>query len=86
MPLFVRLWQRVYLSVATMSWSVLGALFFGHALLSYTLFTVAGEEKLVASGITFAYFYMTTATTVAIRAPARMTRGQGNTASRVALV
>ncbi len=64
MPLFVRLWQRVYLSVATLSWSVLGALFFGHALLSYTLFTMAGEEKLVASGITFAYFYMTTATTV----------------------
>lgn len=64
MPLFVRVWQRVYLSVATLSWSVLALLFAGHALASYFLFEAAGETKLTDSAITFIYFYMTTATTV----------------------
>lgn len=64
MPLFVRLWQTVYVSVATLSWTVLLVLFLGHALVSYALFIAAGEAKLTESVITFAYFYMTTATTV----------------------
>jgi voltage-gated potassium channel len=63
-PLFIRLWQRIYLSVATLSWAVLGTLFFGHALICYILFAFAGEEKLTQSVIAFVYFYMTTATTV----------------------
>lgn len=64
MPLFIRLWQRIYLSVATLSWAVLGTLFLGHALICYILFGFAGEEKLTQSVIGFVYFYMTTATTV----------------------
>lgn len=64
MPLFVRVWQQVYVSIATLSWSVLGMLFACHALASYTLFALAGETKLTDSLITFTYFYMTTATTV----------------------
>lgn len=64
MPLFVRVWQRLYVSVATLSWSVLGVLFTVHALTSYVLFVLAGEAKLTDSIVTFAYFYMTTATTV----------------------
>ncbi len=64
MPFFVQLWQRTYVSIATLSWSVLGLCFAAHALLSYGLFTAAGEGDLVASPITFIYFYMTTATTV----------------------
>jgi voltage-gated potassium channel len=63
-PLFVRVWQRLYVSVATLSWSVLGVLFAVHALTSYVLFVFAGETKLTDSIVTFAYFYMTTATTV----------------------
>jgi len=63
-PFFVQLWQRVYVSVATLSWSVLGLCFAVHALVSYGLFTAAGESDLVASPVTFLYFYMTTATTV----------------------
>lgn len=64
MPLFAQLWQRAYVSIATLSWGVLGLCFAAHALLSYGLFTAAGEGDLVASPITFIYFYMTTATTV----------------------
>lgn len=64
MPFFVQLWQRAYVSIATLSWSVLGLCFAAHALLSYALFSAAGEADLVASPITFIYFYMTTATTV----------------------
>lgn len=64
MPLFVRVWQRLYVSVATLSWSVLGVLFAVHALTSYALFVLVGEAKLTDSIITFSYFYMTTATTV----------------------
>lgn len=64
MPLVVNLWQRVYFAIATLSWSVLAACFIVHALLSYWLFAVSGEAKLTGSLVTFAYFYMTTATTV----------------------
>ena len=64
MPVIVGLWQRVYVAIATLSWTVLGVCFLAHALLSYALFLTAGEVKLTDSAITFAYFYMTTATTV----------------------
>lgn len=64
MPVIVGLWQRVYVAIATLSWTVLGVCFLAHALLSYGLFLTAGEVKLTDSAITFAYFYMTTATTV----------------------
>lgn len=64
MPLIVAIWQRVYVAIATLSWSVLAVCFLAHALLSYILFVAAGETKLTDSFVTFAYFYMTTATTV----------------------
>lgn len=64
MPLVVNLWQRVYTAIATLSWSVLAACVVGHAAISYLLFLASGEAKLTDSLITFAYFYMTTATTV----------------------
>lgn len=64
MPIIVSLWQRVYVAIATLSWSVLAACFVVHAALCYALFLATGEEKLTSSLITFAYFYMTTATTV----------------------
>lgn len=64
MPLIVALWQRVYVAIATLSWSVLAICFLAHALLSYLLFLAAAETKLTDSLVTFAYFYMTTATTV----------------------
>lgn len=64
MPLFVRVWQQVYISIATLSWTVLGALFATHSLASFVLFAAVGEDKLTDSVITFVYFYMTTATTV----------------------
>jgi voltage-gated potassium channel len=63
-PLVVNLWQRVYIAIATLSWSVLAACALVHALLSYLLFLASGEAKLTDSLVTFAYFYMTTATTV----------------------
>ena len=64
MPNFLRLWQRLYLSIATLSWSVLAAAFITHALLSWLLLWLAGEIDLTSDGVTFAYYYMTTATTV----------------------
>lgn len=64
MPLIVNLWQRVYVAIATLSWSVLAICLLVHAATSYLLFHLAGEAKLTDSAITFAYFYMTTATTV----------------------
>lgn len=64
MPLIVNLWQRVYVAIATLSWSVLAICFVVHAATSYLLFHLAGETKLTDSAITFAYFYTTTATTV----------------------
>lgn len=64
MPIVVNLWQRVYVAIATLSWSVLAVCFIVHALLSYLLFAAVGEAKLTDSAITFAYFYTTTATTV----------------------
>jgi voltage-gated potassium channel len=63
-PLIVNLWQRVYVAIATLSWSVLGTCFLAHAAASYLLFHLGGEATLTDSIITFAYFYMTTATTV----------------------
>lgn len=64
MPSIVSIWQRVYVAIATLSWGVLAASFLAHALLSYGLFLAAGEDQLTNSLVTFAYFYMTTATTV----------------------
>lgn len=64
MPLIANLWQRVYVAIAMLSWSVLAGCFLVHALLSYGLFRASGEAKLTESLVTFAYFYMTTATTV----------------------
>lgn len=64
MPFVVNVWQRTYVAIATLSWTVLAICFLFHALLSYLLFHWTGEAKLTSSVITFAYFYMTTATTV----------------------
>lgn len=64
MSFIAGLWHRVYVAVATLSWSVLLGCFLVHALTCYALFLVAGETKLTESLVTYLYFYMTTATTV----------------------
>ncbi|MEP3420600.1 MAG: ion channel [Erythrobacter sp.] len=64
MPVIKNVWQRVYIAVATLSWFVLIAAFIVHALISYGVFVHAGEEGLTDSFLTFAYYYVTTATTV----------------------
>ncbi|PEQ14405.1 ion transporter [Novosphingobium sp. PC22D] len=64
MPIFRGIWQRVYTAIATLSWSVLTIGFVGHALVSWLLLDLAGESDLTRDAVTFAYYYMTTATTV----------------------
>jgi voltage-gated potassium channel len=64
MPVFRSVWQRLYVAIATLSWSVFAACFLVHALVSYLALTWAGETKLTEDPVAFLYFYMTTATTV----------------------
>lgn len=64
MPVIRTLWSRVYIAIATLSWGVLIAGFGFHAALSYILLIVAGESALTETLTTFAYYYVTTATTV----------------------
>ncbi|MET0251890.1 MAG: ion channel [Novosphingobium sp.] len=64
MPIFQTLWQRLYMAIARLSWSVFVACFVFHAALSYLVLWIAGETKLTDDPVTFLYFYMTTATTV----------------------
>ena len=59
-----RLWQRLYLEIANLSWRVFGLCFLLHAAVSYLGLALAGEAKLTADVADFLYFYMTTATTV----------------------
>lgn len=58
------IWQRLYVGIATLSWSVFAACFVFHALISYLGLSWAGEADLTADPANFAYYYMTTATTV----------------------
>ncbi len=58
------LWQRVYLAIADLSWSVLALAAVVHATISWALFVWAGDAELTRDAVTFAYFYVTTATTV----------------------
>ena len=64
MPVIRGVWQRVYVAIAKLSWSILIAAFVVHALISYGVFIHAGEDGLTESFLTFAYYYVTTATTV----------------------
>jgi len=54
----------MYVAIATLSWGILTAVLLGHALLSWFLLWLAGEGDLTSDVVTFAYYYMTTATTV----------------------
>ena len=64
MPVARHLWHRVYLAIADLSWSVLAVAALIHATLSWALFALAGDTDLTEDLVTFAYFYVTTATTV----------------------
>jgi voltage-gated potassium channel len=64
MPIMRAVWQRLYVAIATLSWGVLGLAFLAHMLLSWLLLWWAGESELTTDALTFAYYYMTTATTV----------------------
>ena len=58
-----RLLDRAYYVIAELRWWVLGLFVLGHALLSFALMRVAGEEKL-SQALDFTYWYATTAYTV----------------------
>lgn len=63
MPVLQRLLRILYRQVADLTWPVI-AVFGGlHALLSWSLLWTAGEAHMTAP-VTFAYWYMTTASTV----------------------
>ncbi|MCB2077741.1 MAG: ion transporter [Novosphingobium sp.] len=64
MPIIRNIWSRMYVAIATLSWTVLAACFFGHAVLSWFFLSLADEGDLTDDTVTFAYYYMTTATTV----------------------
>lgn len=64
MPVIRGIWQRVYVAIATLSWGILIAAFITHAIVSYAFFVHAGEDGLTETVLTFAYYYVTTATTV----------------------
>lgn len=64
MPSMQAVWQRLYVAIATLSWSVLTLAISAHMILSWLLLHFAGETELTGDLLTFAYFYMTTATTV----------------------
>ena len=65
MPTVARhLWHRVTLAIADLSWSVLVLAALLHATISWALLAWAGDAELTSDAVTFAYFYVTTATTV----------------------
>lgn len=64
MPIFKTVWGRIYVAIATLSWGVLIAAFVLHALASWALLDASGETGLTGDFVTFAYYYVTTATTV----------------------
>lgn len=64
LPVARHLWSRVYLAIADLSWGVLIAAALIHATLSWALFAWAGDTVLTDDLVAFAYFYVTTATTV----------------------
>ncbi len=64
MPVARHLWHRIYLAIADLSWSVLALAGLLHATISWTLFTWVGDTALTKDAVTFAYYYVTTATTV----------------------
>ena len=64
MPVFKTVWGRIYVAIATLSWSVLVGAFILHAILSWALLHLTGETGLAGDFVTFAYYYVTTATTV----------------------
>lgn len=57
-------WQRLYVAIATLSWGVLVLAVLVHMIVSWLLLWLAGETDLSGDAVTFAYYYMTTATTV----------------------
>ena len=68
MPIFETLARRVYLAVAEVTWGTLALAVLAHAVASWLLLALAGEGvgegALAGDLVTFAYFYVTTATTV----------------------
>lgn len=64
MPVFDTFIRKVYVAIATLTWSSLAAATALHAVLSYILLALSGEVDLTSDIVTFAYYYMTTATTV----------------------
>lgn len=64
MPIIRTLWQRLYVAIAMLSWGVLAAAFVFHATITFLLLRAAGESDLIGNLINFAYYYVTTATTV----------------------
>lgn len=64
MPLFDVLVRRIYVAIATVSWSALFAVMLVHGLLSYILLAICGEPELIGNLVGFIYFYVVTATTV----------------------
>jgi voltage-gated potassium channel len=63
-PLFSAIVRRVYVAIATLSWSAVFAVACLHGLVSYILLAIAGENGLTGDLITYIYFYVVTATTV----------------------
>ncbi|WP_120716947.1 potassium channel family protein [Tsuneonella amylolytica] len=63
-PSLRAMWQQLYLSIATLSWSVLALCYAAHAAVTYFGFRAAGETDLTANLADFVYYYVTTATTV----------------------
>ncbi|MEM1234196.1 MAG: ion channel [Pseudomonadota bacterium] len=64
MPIWSRILRQAYISVANLSWLSLVVATLAHALVSWVLLALAGETDLTGNTITYAYYYMTTATTV----------------------
>ena len=64
LPVARHLWHRVYLAIADLTWSVLALAALLHASISWALFAWAGDTALTDDLVDFAYFYVTTATTV----------------------
>ena len=64
MPLFDAVVRRIYVAIATVSWSALCAVVVIHGLVSYILLAICGEADLTGSFVNFIYFYVVTATTV----------------------
>lgn len=64
MPLFDVVVRRIYVAIATVSWSAMFAVACVHGLISYILLVLFGEADLTGSLVNFIYFYVVTATTV----------------------